>query len=88
MRGDGREIIALCISVYLVERYLSGIIVLLVLWLAIGAWRLRKKRVTPGPAAAAMMNELLNDDRRAAVQIILEERAAARDPEHRDDSLP
>jgi hypothetical protein len=71
-----------------VERYISALIVFLMLWLVIGAWRLRKRRVSPGPGAAAMMHEILTDDRRAAVEIILEERAGARDPEHRDGNLP
>jgi hypothetical protein len=69
-------------------RYFSAVIVLLMLWLVIGAWRLRRRRVTIGPAAAAMMHELLNDDRRAAIEIILEERAGERDPEDRDGNLP
>jgi hypothetical protein len=69
-------------------QYVSVVIVLLISWLVIGAWRLRKKRVTLGPAAAAMMNELLNDDRRAAVEIIIEERTATRDPEDKDGNLP
>ena len=70
------------------ERYVGTIIGLLMLWLVVGAWRLRKKRVTPGPATAAMMNEILDDNRRAAIEIILEERAAERDPEDRDGNLP
>jgi len=61
---------------------------LLLLWLAIGAWRLRRRRVGIGPAAAAMMTELLDDHRRAAIEIILEERASERDPEDRDGNLP
>ena len=68
--------------------YVSGVIALLMVWLVIGAWRLRKKRASPGPAAAATMHEMLNNDRRAAVEIILEERAAAHDPEDRDGNLP
>jgi len=44
--------------------------------------------VTLGPAAAASMHDLLNDDRCAAIEIMLEERAAARDPEDRDGNLP
>jgi hypothetical protein len=72
----------------MVSQYLSGVIALMAIWLLISAWRLRKKRVSPGPAAAAMMHEMLNNDRRAAVEIILEERAAAHDPEDRDGNLP
>jgi hypothetical protein len=70
------------------DRYISIVVGGLLVWLAIGAWRLRKKRVTPGPAAAAMMNGMLSQDRRAAVQIILEERTGERDPEDRDGTLP
>ena len=65
-----------------------GVIWLLIVWLVVGAWRLRRRRVTLGPAAAAAMHEILSDDKRAAIEIILEERAAARDPEHRDGNLP
>jgi hypothetical protein len=72
----------------LAERYISLAISALLFLLVIGAWRLRKRRVTLGPAAAATMHEILNDDRRAAVEIILEERAAERDPEDRDGNLP
>lgn len=70
------------------ERYVSGVIWLLILWLAIGVWRLRRKRVTLGPAAAGVMHEILSDDRRAAVEIIMEERTGERDPEDRDGNLP
>ena len=70
------------------QRYITIVISLLILWLVIGAWRLRRKRVTLGPGAAAMMHEILNDDKRAAVEIILEERTGERDPEDRDGNLP
>ena len=70
------------------EAYVSGILGLLMLWLLVGAWRVRKRRVSVGPAAAGMVHELLNEDRRAAVEIIVEERAAAHDPEDRDGNLP
>jgi hypothetical protein len=72
----------------MLEHYVNGVIALLMLSLVVGAWRLRKKRARPGPAAAAMMHEMLNDDRRAAVEVVLEERAAAHDPEDRDGNLP
>ena len=48
----------------------------------------RRRRARIGPAAAATMHEMLSEDRRAAVEIILEERAAERDPENRDGNLP
>jgi hypothetical protein len=35
-----------------------------------------------------MIHDLLNQDRRAAVEVIVEERAAERDPEDRDGNLP
>jgi hypothetical protein len=70
------------------EAYVSGVIALLMIWLVVGAWRVRRKRVSVGPAAGAMMHELLNQDRRAAVEVVLEERAAQRDPEDRDGNLP
>jgi len=68
--------------------YLDLIVTFLLMWLVVGAWRLRKRRVTIGPAAGAAMNDLLDDQRRAAIEIILEERAAQRDPEDRDGNLP
>jgi hypothetical protein len=70
------------------EAYVSGVIGLLMLWLLVGAWRVRRRRVSIGPAAAGMMHDLLNQDRRAAAEIIVEERAAERDPEDRDGNLP
>ena len=65
-----------------------GIIWLLIIWLVVGAWRLRRKRVTIGPAAAGAIDELLDDRRRAAIEIIIEERTGERDPEDRDGNLP
>ena len=70
------------------QLYVDVIVMLLLVWLVAGAWRLRKRRVTVGPAAGAAMSDLLDDQRRAAIEIILEERAAARDPEDRDGNLP
>jgi hypothetical protein len=68
--------------------YAVVLVWVLILWLLVGVWRLRKRRVTPGAAAAAAMNELLVSDRRAAVQVIVEERAGERDPEDPDGNLP
>lgn len=66
------------------QQYLQMLLILVPAWLVVGAWRLRKRRSTPGAAAAAAMYEMLNEDRRAAVEIVLEERAAWRDPEDKD----
>jgi len=70
------------------EAYINGVFALFMVWLLVGAWRLRRRRATPGAAAAALKHALLNQDRRAAVEIIVEERAAAHDPEDRDGNLP
>ena len=70
------------------QLYVDVIVTVLLGWLMIGAWRFRKRRVSVGPAAAGAMNDLLDDQRRAAIEIILEERAAERDPEDRDGNLP
>jgi hypothetical protein len=68
--------------------YVGVLVLLVMIWLLVGAWRLRSRRVTIGPAAGASMAELMDDNRRAALEIIIEERAAARDPEDRDGNLP
>lgn len=70
------------------ETYVLGLIWLLLIWLVVGVWRLRRKRVRVGPAAAGSMEELFDDRRRAAIEIIIEERAGERDPEDRDGNLP
>ena len=44
--------------------------------------RLRRGRV--GSAAAGTVYDLLNEDRRKALEIIVEEKAAATDPETKD----
>ena len=61
-------------------------IVLLVL-----AWRRmrRLRRVGGvGTAAAGALYGWMNEDKRRAIEIIVEERAEARDPEDRDGNLP
>ena len=52
------------------------------------AGRPRTRRRGPGAGAAGAVYELLNEDRRRALEIIVEERAAATDPEHTDGNLP
>jgi len=54
------------------------------------AWKRRKqtRRGGIGAAAVGSIYDMLNQDRRNAVEIIVEERAGARDPEDRDGNLP
>ena len=68
--------------------YATTVYLLFAVFLIIGAWRLRRRSVTVGPAAGAMMTELLDDRRRAAIEIILEERTGEREVEDRDGNLP
>lgn len=50
--------------------------------------RQRRRRGRIGVGAAGSMYAWLNEDKRKAVEIIVEERAGARDPEDRDGNLP
>lgn len=50
--------------------------------------RRTRRRGLPGPGAAGAVYELLNEERRKALEIIVEERAEARDPEDKDGNLP
>jgi hypothetical protein len=50
--------------------------------------RQRRHRSRVGAAAAGSLYDMLNEDKRNAVEIVVEERAAARDPEDRDGNLP
>jgi len=61
-------------------------IVLLVF--AVRKTRGQRRRGGVGTAAAGIVYDLLNEDKRNAVEIIVEERAAARDPEDKDGNLP
>ena len=58
-----------------------------VLVLAVLVVRLRR-RGRPGAGTTGAVYELLNADKRKAIEIILEERAEARDPEDKDGDLP
>ena len=50
--------------------------------------RQRRRRSQVGAAASGSIYDMLNEDKRNAVEIIVEERAGARDPEDRDGNLP
>jgi hypothetical protein len=61
-------------------------IVLLVL--AARKARGQRRRGGIGSGAAGIVYDMLNEDKRNAIEIIVEERAAARDPEDKDGNLP
>ena len=42
----------------------------------------------PGSAAAGTIYDMLNEDKRNALEVIVEQRAGARDPEDADGNLP
>jgi hypothetical protein len=50
--------------------------------------RLQRRRISVGPGAIGTVYDMLNQDRRRAIEIIVEERAEARDPEDADGNLP
>jgi hypothetical protein len=50
--------------------------------------RRQRRRGGIGTGAAGIVYDMLNEDKRNAIEIIVEERAAARDPEDRDGNLP
>ena len=57
---------------------------------AVKLWRRRRSGSPPlvGPGAAGATYAFLNEDKRAALEIVIEERAAYKDPEDRDGNLP
>jgi len=62
--------------------------ILFIALIAAVCWRLYRRRRNIGSAAVGSVYDLLNEDRRNAVEIVVEERAEARDPEDKDGNLP
>jgi hypothetical protein len=50
--------------------------------------RRRRTFSGPGPAALGSIYDLLNQDKRNAIELIVEDKAGARDPEDADGNLP
>ena len=73
---------------------MTGETVNAIIWLGVlvavvgGLARARRRRTNVGAAAAGSIYDMLNEDKRKAVEIVVEERAGARDPEDRDGNLP
>ena len=66
-------------------------LLLVLLWVATVpylAWRLYRRRGTPGPGAIGTVHDLLIQDKREAMELIVEEQAEATDPETIDGNLP
>ena len=56
--------------------------------IAVRKMRHTRGRLGVGSAAAGVMYDMLNEDKRRAIEIIVEEKAEARDPEDKDGDLP
>jgi hypothetical protein len=63
-------------------------IAIILLIVAVRKTRGQRRRGGVGTAAAGTIYDLLNEDKRNAVEIIVEDRAAAHDPEDKDGNLP
>jgi MYXO-CTERM domain-containing protein len=50
--------------------------------------RQRRRRGRVGSGAAGGVYDWLNEERRKAIEVVVEQRAEARDPENRDGNLP
>jgi hypothetical protein len=59
-----------------------------IVWLIVGAWRVARRRVTPGTAFLVGMERLFDDRRRAAIEVIVDERTGYRDPENKEGTTP
>ena len=62
--------------------------IVLTVLLIVAFVRLRKRRGRLGAGAAGTIYDMINEEKRNAIEIIVEERAAERDPEDRDGNLP
>jgi hypothetical protein len=66
----------------------SFFVLLALLLLFVGAARRSRRRRHAGSGAGGMVYDLLNQDRRNALELIVEEKAEARDAEDADGNLP
>ena len=66
---------------------IAGLILLaLIVTIALQRVVMRRHRTRIGPGAAGAVYDLMNKDKREAIEIIVEERAEARDPEDAEGS--
>jgi hypothetical protein len=64
------------------------LIAVIVLIIAVRKTRRTRGRLGVGTAGAGAIYDMLNEDKRRAIEIIVEEKAEARDPEDKDGDLP
>ena len=64
------------------------LVIIVLLVAAVAKTRGQRRRGGIGTGAAGAVYDILNEDKRNAIEIIVEERAAAKDPEDRDGNLP
>jgi hypothetical protein len=64
------------------------LVMIVLLVVAVGKTRGQRRRGGIGTGAAGAVYDMLNEDKRNAIEVIVEERAAAKDPEDRDGNLP
>ncbi|MEO8680651.1 MAG: hypothetical protein ABI665_16485 [Vicinamibacterales bacterium] len=65
-------------SIWLVMMLLAGLVL----------YRLKARRGHVGAAASGTVYDWLNEEKRNAVEVIVEDKAAERDEEHADDTVP
>jgi hypothetical protein len=64
------------------------LIAVVLLIIAFRKMRRTRGRLGVGSAGAGVTYDMLNEDKRRAIEIIVEEKAEARDPEDKDGDLP
>jgi hypothetical protein len=70
--------------------WIGGLVwlVVMVIFVILFLRRKRHSRMRLGPGTSGAIYDMLNEDKRNAIEIIVEERAGARDPEDKDGNLP
>ena len=56
--------------------------------IAVVWWASKRRRRRVGSGASGTVYDLLNEDKRRAIEVIVEQRAEARDPEDAEGNLP
>jgi hypothetical protein len=64
------------------------LVAVVILVIAVRKMRHTRGRLGVGSAGAGAVYDMLNEDKRRAIEIIVEEKAEARDPEDKDGDLP